>query len=157
MAENLVRVAELMAARLEALQLLADEITAAQQACVALEVESLQAHDKAKERLCAEVSRMDAELAGLAGAAAREGFVSRLGAQGGGAPHQDIQDRIQRLGEQSEAARVEVVRRNGAYAEFLRRARSNVKVMTNVISHCLGVYPPWALPASAGSPWERGY
>jgi hypothetical protein len=154
MAQDLVRITGLMATRLEALYSLADEITAGQQACVALNLEALEAHDQQKQRLCAEVSRIDAELLKLAGSAAHEGFVSLLRAEDTGSAQPELLCRIQRLGEQSEAARLEVGKRNKGYTEFLRRARANIKVMANVVSHCLGVYPPWALPNSKRSLWE---
>jgi D-serine deaminase-like pyridoxal phosphate-dependent protein len=154
MQKDLGRIAELTVTRLEALYSLADEITAGQQACVALDLDALEAHDQQKQYLCTEVGRIDAELLTLAGVRSHEGFVTRLRAEGAASTQPELLRRIQRLAEQSEAARMEVSRRNQNYAEFLRRARATLNVMTNIVSHCLGVYPPWALPTSKGSLWE---
>jgi hypothetical protein len=154
MPENLVLIADLMLRRLEALHSLADEIVAGQQACIALNLEALEAHDQQKQQLCGEVSRIDVELLKVAGATPHEAFVTNLRAGSTGSTQLELLRRIRHLGEQSEAARREVGRRNERYAEFLRRARANIKVMSNVISHCLGVYPPWALPSSRRSLWE---
>jgi hypothetical protein len=156
MERDLARIAALMATRLEALRSLAEKITAGQQACVALDFSELQACDNEKERLCSEVSRIDAELVNLTGVEPRASFLSRLAGEELDGAQGEILQRIRRLAEESEATRVEVGRRNDVYKEFLRRARSKIKVMFNVVSHCLGIYPPWALPASGGLLWERG-
>lgn len=155
MDERVTRIIDLMRLRLEALQALSGEITAAQQACVALDLDGLAAHDREKECLCAELRRVDAELVTLAKPRPREGFAAHLTAEGGELVEPGILESIERLRQQSEAARIEVARRNRTYEEFLRGARSNLKVMMNVLFHCLGVYPPWALPVSATASWER--
>jgi hypothetical protein len=156
MKPDLMRIAALMSTRLEALRSLAAEIAAGQQACVALDLERLQACDREKERLCKDLSGIDAKLAKLTGIAPRGSFLGWLAAQSVDGTEPGVLERVGKLAKESEAARVEVGRRNEVYNEFLRRARSKLKVMANVVSHCLGVYPAWALPASEVSLWEGG-
>ena len=146
--------------RLRAFESLAAEVSAGQQACVALDIGKLQLHDQEKYRLCAELRRLDEEIAAFQNSPVYEEALGRPLTEsqpsGNMADTESLQ-RIRKVLQDSEEARAEAARRNQTYAAFLRRARSNVTVMINVVSHCLGVYPPWLSPASAGSPWERSY
>lgn len=149
----------LLSRRLRALESLAHEIAAGQEACVALDIESLEAHDKEKARLCAEVRQLDLDLLSLQPDPAHQGLFQKLGQteNTAGEAEPDVLRHLQRLWQDSEAARVEVVQRNQVYAEFLRRARSTVSVMMNVMSNCLGVYPSAIFTPSANSPFERSF
>jgi hypothetical protein len=141
MQERLLRIAALMGTRLEVLRSLADEITAGQKACVALDLDGLQGHDNRKVRLCEELNRINAETVQLAGLASHEGLMSRLSTEAMGVAEFEILQRIRQLGEQTEAARVEVSRCNQIYAAFLRRAYAALRIRMNVMFHCAGIYP----------------
>lgn len=134
MGKEILQLTTLLRQRLRALESLASEIAAGQNACVALDLDRVQAHDCRKEGLCAEIRRIELE-------------ITALQQNAGLLLSQADKKTLYRLWEESEAARLEVGRRNQVYAEFLRRAHSTVGVMMNVISHCLGVYPSEVFPA----------
>lgn len=150
----------LLGERLLALRLLSQEIAAGQEACVALNHEKLLGHDRQKQALCAEVSRLDAQIAGLLREAAPgvslRDFVSQSTASAG--PEQaEAAANLERLLEDSEAARLEAARLNRIYDDFLRRSRSTLSVLMNVVSHCAGIYTA-PRPANAYLPSpERSY
>jgi hypothetical protein len=159
MGKDISQFTALLGKRLQALQSLAHEISAGQAACVALDIESLEAHDREKQRLCAEVRRIDIEVMYFQ----QNGVPlwQRLAEEPSGSPKDrsepDSLRQMRRLWEESETARAEVRKRNEVYAEFLRRARSTASVMANVMSHCLGVYPSGILGSSANLPFERSF
>lgn len=128
----------LLTQRYQAFRSLASEVAAGQEACVALDLEGIQNHDMQKVRLCAELRRVELDLSQLQQNPAYQDLFKRLAAAGGDG---DVQ-RISQLWRDSEEARVEAARRNGVYAGFLKRAGSTLNVMMNIMSHCLGVYPP---------------
>ncbi|MGH9448586.1 MAG: hypothetical protein ACRD3O_23150 [Terriglobia bacterium] len=150
----------LLRQRQRAFKSLAAEVSAGQEACIALDVEDLQLHDQEKLRLCAEVRCLNQEIAAFRHSPVYEeavGSPAKGSQRSGMAVDVEILQCIRKILQDSDAARAEVARRNNIYEAFLCRARSNINVMINVVSHCLGVYPPWVSPAAAGSPWERSY
>lgn len=146
--------------RLLALKSLTQEIAAGQEACIALNREKLEEHDGRKQALCARVSRLDSEIAALLhefspGASFRDFAKSALAAAG---PTESAAiARLQELLEQSEAARLEAGRLNHVYGELLRRSRSTLQILMNVIAHCLGVYPSSTRTGSPAASFERSY
>ncbi|MGH9396953.1 MAG: hypothetical protein ACRD18_08915 [Terriglobia bacterium] len=148
----------LLTQRHQAFRSLASEIAAGQDACVALDFQGIEVHDTQKVRLCAEVRRLDLAITELQRSPSHQDLLRRLTGREDDADDAidaETLQRIRRLWQDSDAARAETGRRNRVYAEFLRRARSTVNVMTNIMSHCLGVYPP-AFEGSAGLSSERG-
>lgn len=131
--------------RLRKLNRLAHEIEAGQQACVVLDLEELRNHDKQKERLCTEIRLLDLAIRGWLQEGASDRSL-RTVAEG---------RELDVLLQESEAARVEVARLNRVYALFLERSGCTLKVMANVVSHCLGVYPRSEGLASTVTPFER--
>jgi hypothetical protein len=160
MPQDATRLINLLSQRLRALQSLVAEVSAGQEACIALDVEKLQMHDEEKRRLCTEIGRLEKEIAAFRDSAIYQEALKPLATaseDSGTATGPETLQHIRKILRDSALARAEAARRNNAYAAFLRRARANINMMTNVLSHCLGVYPPWVFPASAGSLWERGY
>lgn len=148
MGKEILQLTTLLRKRLHALESLSSEIAAGQNACVALDLDGVQAHDRRKEDLCAEIRRIELEIAALRQDPAYQGLFKASVDPGASLPlSQADKKTLHRLWEESEAARLEVGRRNQVYAELLRRAHSTVGVMMNVISHCLGVYPSEMFPA----------
>ncbi|MGH9451478.1 MAG: hypothetical protein ACRD11_13220 [Terriglobia bacterium] len=151
----------LLTERCRAYRLLSREVAAAQEACVVLDIEGIQIHDLQKLRLCAELRRVDLGIAEFKRSAAYQSLSPRLAARQQPAIEKAAADdlgateRMRQLWYDSEAARVEAGRRNEVYAAFLQRAGSTLKVMTNIVSHCLGVYPP-AFEGAATLPTEGG-
>ncbi|MGH9350775.1 MAG: hypothetical protein ACRD2G_01210 [Terriglobia bacterium] len=158
MGKEISQLATLLRKRLHTLKSLSIEIAAGQKACIALDLGGVQAHDRGKEDLCAELGRIEAEITALQESPAHEELFQGLANRARGVPEgRTDQETLRRLWEESEAARIEAGRCNDVYAEFLRRARSTVGVMMNVMSHCLGVYPSEMFPAPAQSPFERSF
>lgn len=148
MGKEILQLTALLRKRLRALESLSSEIAAGQNACVALDLDGVQAHDQRKEDLCAEIRRIELEITAFQQNPAHRGLFKAFVGPGADFPSSQADKKtLYRLWEESEAARLEVGRRNQVYAEFLRRAHSTVGVMMNVISHCLGVYPSEAFPA----------
>ncbi|HEV2418409.1 MAG TPA: hypothetical protein VGX94_11430 [Terriglobia bacterium] len=148
MGKEILQLTALLRKRLHALESLSSEIAAGQDACVALDLDGVQAHDRRKEDLCAEIRRIELEIAALRQDPTYQGLFRASVDPVSNLPlSQADKKTLYRLWEESEAARLEVGRRNQVYAEFLRRAHSTVGVMMNVISHCLGVYPSEMFPA----------
>ena len=149
----------LLGERLQKLKSLAQKIKAAQEACVALDLEALRAHDSQKSYLCAEISRLDIEISRIVlkhdpAGSLRAILVAGYGSESRTEPAARL---LNGLFEESESARAEVRRLNRVYAQFLARSRNTLNVMINVVSHCLGVYPFLDRPASLTLPFERGY
>lgn len=148
MGKEILQLTTLLRKRLHALESLSNEIAAGQSACVALDFDGVQAHDRRKEDLCAEIRRIELEIAALRQDPAHRDLFKTFEAPDACLPlSQADKKTLYRLWEESEAARLEVGKRNQVYVEFLRRAHSTVGVMMNVISHCLGVYPSEMFPA----------
>jgi len=150
----------LMEGRLQALRSLAQEIKSAQEACVALDLEALRDHDNQKGKLCAEIRRLDLAIGGVVGRLASAESLRAVVAAGQRLEPQSAPTTLRKLEalmEESEAARSEVQRLNRVYAQFLARSRDTLNVMTNVVSHCLGVYPSLVRPGSLTLPFERSY
>lgn len=153
MGKEISQLTTLLRRRLHALESLSSEITAGQEACIALDLDGLEAHDRRKECLCAELGRISLEIGALQQIPAHRELFQSLAGQA--KESSSDSETLSRLWEDSEAARAEAGRRNQIYAEFLRRARSTAGIMMNVISHCLGVYPSEIFPPSTQSPFER--
>ncbi|MDE3180515.1 MAG: hypothetical protein KGM47_12745 [Acidobacteriota bacterium] len=124
---------------------LTNEINQGLEASIAMNIEAIQIHDRRKVEICQEIHRLHSALAVIQRGSAASPAAKDLDE----ALKTDVQ--IRQLWRESEAARAEAGRRNRIYEEFLRQAEGTVKVMMNVMSHCLGVYP-----ASVGAlPRER--
>lgn len=151
MSHDCTELINLLSRRREAYKALAAEIAAGQQACIALDLEGVQLHDREKALLCGELHRLDVAITNLD--AGRN--LSWL-AEGGGQPDEKRQTvlRVRELVRDSEAARAEAGRRNQVYAGFLKRAAATGRVMMNILSHCAGVYP--ASVGGADSVFGRG-
>lgn len=156
MQQHATNLISLLSQRLRALQSLAREVTAGQEACIALDLEKLYAHDRQKELLCAQVRRLDVEIGKLRESIRLGGWNSEMTEGRAGHPDADTARRLQNLWQECEAARVEVGKRNQVYGEFLRRARSTLSIMINIMSHCLGIYPASSFATATGSFFERG-
>lgn len=160
MKQEISTLTALLNERLLALKSLAQEISQGQEACIALNREKLQEHDLQKQALCARVSRLDSEIAALLqefspGASLRSFAKS---AQAGAGPAESAaMARLQELLKDSEAARLEAGRLNHVYGELLRRSRSTLQVLMNVLAHCLGVYPSSTRTGSPAASFERSY
>jgi hypothetical protein len=154
------RLIKLMEERLQDLKGLALEIQSSQQACVSADIEALRAHDRRKERLCTEIRRLDNEIHDLLPPLHPAGPVRSFleaSVAGKGPEGRKAAVRLRGLLNESEAARLEVSKLNETYAEFLTRARSNLNVMINVLSHCMGIYPSLRPAAFQGTSFERSY
>lgn len=151
---------ELLQKRLQKLKILAQEITSAQEACVALDLEALRIHDQQKAQLCAEIGTLDLEISAIVPKHNSSGPLGEMLAAGQSNEagiDQVMARRLSALFEESKATRAEVQRLNCVYAQFLARSRATLNVMINVISHCLGVYPSLERSASRCVPFERSY
>ncbi|MGH9343814.1 MAG: hypothetical protein ACRD19_08645 [Terriglobia bacterium] len=156
MGKEISQLTTLLRKRLHALESLSSEIAAGQKACIALDLDGVQDHDRRKQDMCAEIKRVELEITALRENPAYREVFEILADTGKILPASKAdKETFLRLWEKSEAARLEAGRRNEIYAEFLRRARSTVGVMMNVMSHCLGVYPSEMFPAPVQSPFER--
>ncbi|MEJ2010510.1 MAG: hypothetical protein P8Z30_20550 [Acidobacteriota bacterium] len=150
----------LLEARLQHLKSLAREIKAAQDACVALDLEALRIHDHQTENLCAEIRKLDLEISRIVpnlNPARRLRAVLDAGHGSESQVGPAAARRLSGLLEESEAAREEVRRLNRVYALFLARSRKTLNVMVNVVSHCLGIYPSPQQSTSLAIPFERSY
>lgn len=145
--DNLV---ELLKRRRSVYDSLAAEITAGQEACVALDLQRVECHDRQKAKLCAEVRRLDGAIANLRA----DRNLAWLAVQSEEQGKREMARTLRELLRSSEDARSEAGRRNKVYEAFLKRARATVSILSNVISHCTGVYP--AAVQSAGSRAGRG-
>lgn len=141
---------DLLSRRRDAYSALAAEIAAGQEACIALDLEGMQLHDRRKTLLCGELRRLDIAITRL-DAGRNLAWLAEGSEPFGGA---QTARRVRELVRDSEAARAEAGRRNQVYAEFLKRATATVRVMMNIMSHCAGVYP--SSVGSAGSVFGRG-
>lgn len=132
----------LLRRRLEALQALAHEIAAGQDACVALNLEELQMRDEKKSRLCELILSLDQEIAHLGPSSAKTAKpTNEVTEEQAGGLKAETALAIQHLWRECEAACANVAFRNKVYAEFLRRSRCTLIVLQNVVAYCLGVYP----------------
>ncbi|HZT71884.1 MAG TPA: hypothetical protein VFC10_19330 [Terriglobia bacterium] len=150
----------LLEERLRRIKGLALEIQAAQQACVSADFEALRMHDRCKERLCAEIRRLDNEIRSILRPSHPTTPVRRLlevFVAGEGKENPTAIQRLRALLDESEAARAEVSKLNETYALFLARWRKVLNMMTNVFSHCMGVYPSLQPAAFRASSLERSY
>ncbi len=150
----------LLEERLRSLKRLARAIESAQQACISADLEGLRFHDSQKQQLCAEIRRLDMEIRTLFGNIQPSGSMRAIldpaPAKGNGIDMNEAR-RLSDLFGESEEYRAEVERLNRVYAEFLARSRATLKVMVNVLSHCLGVYPSLGSSSAFDRPFERSY
>ncbi len=117
-------------------------------------------HDRCKERLCAEIRRLDNEIRSILPPSHPTAPVRRLLealVAGEGQENPTAVQRLRALLDESEAARAEVSKLNETYALFLARWRGVLNMMTNVFSHCMGVYPSLQPAAFRASSLERSY
>ncbi|MGH9325414.1 MAG: hypothetical protein ACRD2B_01795 [Terriglobia bacterium] len=143
MKPDLLQLTSLLDGRLQALRDLAREIEAGQQALILLDVQRLQLHDSQKERICAHVRRLDREIAGTLSTLAPQKSLRGLADEIEASRNEPrAASELMRLLDESRAAGVDVAKLNKAYGEFLCRSRRTVKILTNVVFHCLGLYPP---------------
>lgn len=140
MATDFAQIVALMDCRLKAWQALADEISAGQRACVALNLDELESHDRQKARLGAEIHRLDREISRVLDGRPGDNLSGML-AKLNGSRDPVIRERIEELRQTSAAARGEAGRRNQVYAMFLQRAQFTAAIMMNVILHCAGIHP----------------
>lgn len=145
MERNNAKLQVLLEERLQKLKCLAQEITAGQEACVALDLEALRNHDHQKEQFCADIRLLDLAIRREVQESASGRSLWDVAADG----------KLDRLMDESEMVRVNVARLNGVYALFLARSRNTLKVMANVVSHCLGVDPRQEDLSPMATPFER--
>jgi hypothetical protein len=121
------RILELLETRARYLRLLADHLLAGQEALVRWELEAAEMHIAQQEMLCRKLRQVDLELS-----EARPEVVSdpevRARLQGAlGALH-DIRDSILHI--------------NNIQAEFLRRSRRSLRLLSSLVQSSLGLYEP---------------
>jgi len=138
------RFAELLRRRLVTLRLLAADLEESRKAYVDLDLPAMHRHNSQQERLCTEISLIDAELRDLRkklmGSAAEGGWGAawdRL--EAGSDP--DSARQLQLLLGGLKGIQADMRRLSRVHAELLKRSRRSVNVLLNFLAHYAGTYP----------------
>lgn len=137
---------ELLERRVVGLRRLAGDLLAAQQALVRWDLEAVEEHTAAQEQSCRELLQIDTEILTLSQAPARQ--------DAGACGPRALAKRDVAILQELELLRREVLQINNVQAEFLKRSRRSLNVLSNVVRSALGVYEP-SRPEFLPAP-ERG-
>ncbi len=121
------RILELLETRARYLRLLADHLLAGQEALVRWELEAAEMHIAQQEMLCRKLRQVDLELSEARAEVLSDPEVRARVEAALGALH-DIRDNVLHI--------------NNIQAEFLRRSRRSLRLLSSLVQSSLGLYEP---------------